>query len=350
MELHYEDLKLILPTPRVIHKEIGLPLKYIADAFQCSRNTLNKYLDELPDPLSVYNKARKNGHKKYKILDYVKSSKDINDILALYDSAIHNYKAADFKSGTAAEMRWEQERAKFRTALEVDLNETKKLNEYLKKASAEIGQYRKENSKGLFEQCKREYSKLSTDIALKIAYYYDAYIKLFYLITCKPELILSTLSIMVPEAKQEISKQIDDIKLSIGHLTHTVSIFGEAIYQWGKIREGSAKLRKNTKDAQKVFENRFEHSDYEEKLYAATLIHIYSHYNISDDDMDIAMKCAYFMSGGMKIILGMATPENLGEPNDKKDYEKILALQEIGNPIIRLEHYLGIKSEDELGI
>lgn len=207
-----EENSMCLPTPRIIHEEIDLPLEYIAAAFQCSRNTLNKYMNSLPDPHSVQKIVMKEGQEHnstkkkniYKVLDYVKSQKDITDILDLYDSAIHNYKAANYKSGTVAEIRWKQTRDRYKAALEADLAETEKTTAYLRNAGAEIKQYQKENNEKLLNQCKEGYANLNVDIALKIAYYYEAYIKLFCFASCKPELILPTLSIMTSEAKREV--------------------------------------------------------------------------------------------------------------------------------------------------
>ena len=336
------EWKRCLPTARTVHNEIGIPLEHLTVAFQCSRNTLNKRLGEMP-------------------VEPVTKKQDITKIIDLYESALNDHKAKNFQKGTAAEKRWNREKVKYTRALESDLEETSELSTFKFEFGPKLKQYKTDNEKTLLESLERTFKKLSPEQMLKLAYWYNGYAGLFNSAAGKTDLVLLSVSIMTPKAKKEVKKMIDSIQIVVGQFRDWILYNGETIAECYKIRhEDVFDMRKSPDSAWDMFQKKFKKDESKNRTYAQTLgmaalINIFSQRNISDTDLDIIMSCAFLLSRKQEsemfyAIQKMLIPENIQPGYGKADVEEIIELSKCENMMIRLEHYLGVKSEDELGI
>lgn len=333
-----EEWEQHLPTAEVVHKEIVLPLEYIAGAFQCSRNTLDKRLNEMP--------KRKP----------VTKEQDIIDILDLYESALDDYKREQFKSGTEAEKRWKQEKPKYRAALEKELAQNKELLAYKREFEPKLSEYQRNNRKVLLSSIEEVYKNLTPQQAIKFAYYYDGYEGLFNAPNCRIDLILLGISLMTPEAKRNVKNIVDNMENTVKRLGPWILYNGEAIAQCKAIRyKDMSELRKGPGSAWNIFQKKCASSEYWKFLGVAALVRIFTERDIDNDALDILINCAFLLDQSQQEALLSTIQKNLIPPNiqpkfSMADAEQILKLSKRENIMIRLERYLGIESEEELGI
>lgn len=334
-----------LPTARTVHKDTGLPFRYLLNLyFLTDMRTLKKRMDELPIPR-------------------IETQEEVSNIIKSYQSAFDDFAKTKPKSGQAARSKWHELKETYRAALEKELRENLEQNKWKHEFSKEWESYRTENRNTVLRELEAIFYNLPEKQILKFTYYFEGYAALFIREPCFSDVLLECFCILSDTARNQLRQHISCEELLVDK--DYIYWMADNIAWCNKIIKASGtEVRKSPASAWAHFKKKCEaleicHDDqeYTKFLGISALIVIFKQYIVQDADLKAVIDCAMFLDRiqqeeVLQTAAALLKPENIRSPyaleNGREILEDIRLISTRGRLEKRFHSLCAIKTEEDM--